>query len=86
MLNLLSHVWLCDSMNGSPPGSSALGILQARVLEWYAMPPLPGDLPDSGIKLKSPEVPALVAEGEVFTTSAMCEALSLFFKQEITHK
>ena len=28
------------------------------------MPPLPGDLPDSGIKLKSPEVPALVGGGE----------------------
>ena len=29
---------LCDPMNGSPPGSSAHGILQARILEWVAMP------------------------------------------------
>ena len=29
---------LCDPMNCSPPGSSAHGILQARTLEWVAMP------------------------------------------------
>ena len=39
-----------------------LGILQARILEWVAMPS-PGDLPDPGIK---PLSPALA--GEFFTT------------------
>jgi len=29
---------LCDLMDCSPPGSSVHGILQARVLEWVAMP------------------------------------------------
>ena len=29
---------LCDSMNCSLPGSSVHGILQARILEWVAMP------------------------------------------------
>ena len=29
---------LCDPMDYSPPGSSAHGILQARTLEWVAMP------------------------------------------------
>ena len=29
---------LCDPMDCSPPGSSAHGILQARILEWIAMP------------------------------------------------
>ena len=29
---------LCDSMAHSPPGSSVHGILQARMLEWVAMP------------------------------------------------
>ena len=33
----LSRVWLCDSMDCSPPGSSVHGILQARVLEWVAI-------------------------------------------------
>ena len=27
---------LCDPTDGSPPGSSVLGILQARTLEWVA--------------------------------------------------
>ena len=31
-------VWLCDPMDCSPPGSSVLGILQAAILEWVAMP------------------------------------------------
>ena len=29
---------LCDPMDCSPPGSSVPGILQARILEWVAMP------------------------------------------------
>ena len=29
---------LCDPMDRSPPGSSVPGILQARTLEWVAMP------------------------------------------------
>ena len=29
---------LCDPMDGSPPDSSVHGILQARILEWVAMP------------------------------------------------
>ena len=28
---------LCDPIDGSPPGSSAPGIFQARVLEWAAI-------------------------------------------------
>ena len=29
---------LCDSTDCSPPGSSVHGILQARILEWVAIP------------------------------------------------
>ena len=29
---------LCDTVDSSPPGSSVHGILQARILEWVAMP------------------------------------------------
>ena len=29
---------LCDPMDGRPPGSSVHGVLQARMLEWVAMP------------------------------------------------
>ena len=28
---------LCDPIDGSPPGSSVPGILQARILEWVAL-------------------------------------------------
>jgi len=38
---------LCGPMNYSLPGSSLHGILQARILEWFATP---GDLPDPGVK------------------------------------
>ena len=33
---------LCDPMDCSPPGSSVHGILQARILEWVAMPSFRG--------------------------------------------
>ena len=33
-----SCLTLCDPMDYSPPGSSVHGILQARVLEWVAIP------------------------------------------------
>ena len=36
--SLQSYPTLCDPMDCSPPGSSVHGILQARVLEWVAMP------------------------------------------------
>ena len=35
---LQSHPTLCNPMDCSPPGSSVQGILQARILEWVAMP------------------------------------------------
>ena len=36
--SLQSCLTLCDPMDCSPPGSSAHGILQARILEWVAVP------------------------------------------------
>ena len=54
-------------MNCSPPGPSVHAILQARTLEWGAMPSsdLPKDLPDPGIE------PASLG---LFTSSATWEA------------
>ena len=37
LLSCFSRVWLCDPVDGSLPGSSVLGILQARTLEWVAI-------------------------------------------------
>ena len=44
-------------MDCGPPGSSAHGFLQARVLEWMPAPS-PGDFPDPGIEPRSPALQA----------------------------
>ena len=59
LLQLCSTV--CDPMDCSPPGASVHGILQARILEWVAMPSS-RDLPDPGIDSTSPAAPALQAD------------------------
>ena len=48
---------LYDPMDCSLPGSSAHGILQARILECVAMP-FSRDLPNPGIKPRSPTLQA----------------------------
>ena len=35
--SLQSCLTMCDPIDGSPPGSSIPGILQARILEWVAI-------------------------------------------------
>ena len=45
LCQLLSCVQLCNPMDCSPPGSSVRGILQARILEWVAMPFSKGSSP-----------------------------------------
>ena len=56
-----SRLNLCNPMDGSPPDSSVPGILQARILEWVAIP-FSRDLLDPRIK---PVTPALA--GGFFT-------------------
>ena len=53
-----SYPTLCSPMDCSPTGSSVHGILQARILEWVAIPFSRGDLPDPGIE---PGFPTLQA-------------------------
>ena len=52
--SLQSCLALWDSMDCRPPDSSVRGILQARILEWVAMPSSRGNLPDAGIEPGSP--------------------------------
>ena len=47
-----SCLTLCD-----PTDYTALGILQARILEWVALP-FSGDLPNQGIEPRSPALQA----------------------------
>ena len=63
MLSCVSYIYpiLWDPMDWNPPGVSVHGILQARILEWAAMPP-PGDLPNPGIEPMSSVAPALQAD------------------------
>ena len=60
---------LWDSIGCSPPGSSAHGILQARVLEWVAMPSFRGSLGIESASLKSPAL-----TGGFFITGTTWEA------------
>ena len=48
---------LCELVDRSPPGSSAHGILQARILEWVAIP-FSRRSSDLGIKPMSPALQA----------------------------
>ena len=58
---------LCDPIDGSPAGPSVHVTLQARILEWVAVPSSK-DIPDPGIEPESLMSPTLA--GRFFTTSA----------------
>ena len=49
--SLQSCLILCDPMVGSLPGSTVHGILQARVVEWVAMPSSRGIFLTRGLNL-----------------------------------
>ena len=84
---LLSSLTLLQPQGCSPPGSSVRGILQARILEWVALPSS-RDLSDPGIEQASLTSPALA--GGFFTIRApgkprLCDrsfVLGLRFSQE----
>ena len=62
VVQLLSPVWLFETLDCSPLGSSVMGF--PRQEHWSGLPfPSPGDLPNPGVK---PASPALT--GEFFTT------------------
>ena len=72
VLTHLNHVGLCEPMDCGPPGSSVHGILQARILEWFAMPfsRRPSRPMVDPTSLMSPAL-----AGGFFTTSATSDAL-----------
>ena len=74
---------LCDPMDGSLPGSTVLGIFQARILEWAAIS-FSGDHPHPGIEPGSPalQTDALPSEPlgkPTALTIQTCKVMSLFF-------
>ena len=68
-----SWLTLCGPMDGSPPGSPAHGILQARTLEWAAMPSSRGSPPPRGWTHVSR------IAGGFLTTSAAWKALCMWW-------
>ena len=64
---------VCDHMGCSPPGSSVHGILQARILEWVAMPSSRGIFPSQG---SNPHLLCLLLAGESFTINTTWEGRS----------
>ena len=68
------HLTLCDPMDCSPPGSSVLGILQARILEWVAKPSYSPGTYSPGTALQGPSLMPPALAGRSFTTSTTWEA------------
>ena len=62
---------LCDPMDCSPPSSSAMGILQARTLDWVAMPSSRGSFQPRD------QLQVSCIAGRFFTIWAIREALEL---------
>ena len=80
MLNCFSHVWLFVTLWTVAHQAPLHGILQARILEWVAMPSSEGsswprDLPDPGMEPAFLLSPALA--GGFFTTSTTWEVTLL---------
>ena len=70
---------LCDPMDCSPPGSSVHGILQARILEWVAVPSSRGSSPP-GDQIHVSQSPALA--GNFFTIAPPQYQLLLFLEKQ----
>ena len=64
--SLQLYLTLYDPMDCNPPGSSVPGTLQARILEWVAMPSC-RDLPNPGTEHASLTSPAVA--GRFFATA-----------------
>ena len=75
-----SVVSLCDPMDCSLPGCSAYGILQARILEWVAIPS------SRGSSWPRDQTQVFYIAGRLFTVWATREALTLrtnsYFQRE----
>ena len=72
VLSCFSCVWLFDPMDCIPPVSSVPGILQARILEWVAMPSSRGSSQSQGLNLHL----LCLLHTRFFTPGATWEALS----------
>ena len=65
-INMYTYPTLCNPLDYSPPGSSVPGVLQARILEWAAIPFSRGSS-RPGMEPASPALPSALA-GRFFPT------------------
>ena len=72
-------VRLCDPVDCSPPGSSVHGVLQARILEWVAMPSSRGPY-QPRIKPRSPTMQAGSLPSGPPGTPILAASLPLLFR------
>ena len=68
---------LCDPIDGNPPGSPVHGILQARTLEWVAMPSSRGSSQPAHVG-----VAAATASSEVSLYEPRIRGMDLILGQE----
>ena len=66
---------LCNPMDSNPPGSSVHGILQARVLEWVAMP---SSIASPRLRDRTYISYVSCIGGGFFTTRATCTLLQMY--------
>ena len=71
---------LCDSMNCSLPGSSVHGILQARILEWVAVPF------SRGASQLRDQIQVSCVEGRFFTIWATKEVCAIYLVKSWRYK
>ena len=75
-----SHVTVWESMNCIPPGSSIYGIFfQERIWSGSSLPSS-GDLPDPGIKPRSPVLPADSLSSEPWMNNLIHTKLNMVLK------
>ena len=74
VLSHFGHVWLCNPVDYSPPGSSSMGFSRQEYLSQLPCP-APGICPTQGSNSQSLMSPAL--GGRFFTTSTTWETLEL---------
>ena len=76
---------LSDSMSCSPPGSSARGIFQARILEWVAIPVSGGSSRPSGRAWSSAlQADSLPIDPPGKPLVGVCNCRSIYRKHELT--
>ena len=72
MLCHFSHVWLRNTMDQSPPGSSVHGVLEERILQWVTMSSSKGSKTALNFSVKENKRESLIIPLFMLTSPALC--------------